>query len=254
MSFFNEMQSDAFTNELKIKTDYFNTIDSTNAEAKRQIRDGLQEDKLFIADAQTAGRGRLGRTFISNEKSGIYMTLALHLPQLDENAVRITAKTAVAVVRAIKQLFPASLSIKWVNDIILNHKKLAGILVETLPDATQQGAYAVIGIGINTGKNPLPEEIQPIATSLFLEESERVALMKAVATEVQKECRALDDLDYLKEYRQYSNVLGKNISFGNLETMEKGLALDIDETGALLVQKEDGTVTRLSTGEISVRL
>jgi len=240
--------------EFGVTTAFYPLIDSTNLEAKRQIRNGLMENKLFWAKEQSAGRGRMDRKFLSNQGEGLYFSLAIHLPGMDENVVRLTAKTGVAVVRGIQECVNVSLSLKWVNDIILNGKKLAGILVETLPDVSGQGYFAVIGVGVNIGHQEFPEELAQIATSLKLPEKEILPVMKAILDNMMREYDCLEDCSYLEDYRQFSCVLGENITFGQFDRMEKGKALSIDDTGALLVEKEDGTIVRLSTGEISVRL
>jgi len=228
------------------------SIDSTNDEARRYIQAGLIGPTLFIAEEQTGGKGRLGRSFYSPENAGIYMSLAYPLRASYTDALRVTAKTAVSCLRGLQANVNAALSIKWVNDLYFGDRKAAGILVESVP----KGAgilWVIIGIGINLTDAGFPEELQDIAVSLHAENADRNAIITSIMKELLWELRHLSDTTYLETYRAFSNVLGENIRFGTAPDFKHGKAVAIDDNGALVVETEDGRTEVLSSGEITVR-
>ena len=143
----------------------YDMVDSTNNAAKRYFLDGGILPALFIADGQTAGRGRNGRSFFSPSGAGLYMSLALPINTSPDKAISFTAIAAVAVCKAIEQLTDIRPAIKWVNDIYVSERKVCGILVEAMPDKDGNMA-AVIGIGINVLGVDFPEELRDIAGSV----------------------------------------------------------------------------------------
>ena len=229
-----------------MKIYHYETIPSTNAEAKRMILDGVREGVL-LAKTQTAGRGRLGRSFFS--ENGIFMSVILAPEKIPFDPGFLTSATAVAVCRAaVEKGF--SVGIKWVNDLLLDGKKICGILTEAVSLGNQPLAY-VIGIGINVGNGEFPPEILDIAGSLPLNENEKNDLffcilsnMEAVLSEKKE-----DILAYLKEK---SVILGKPIRFYGAEDGE-GVALDLNENGGLIVLTDENKKIVLTGGEISVR-
>ena len=158
------------------KVEILSTVDSTNLECKRRIREGRELPDLLVANEQTAGRGRLGREFESPEDSGIYMSLHL-LPCLQaEDMVLITSAAAVAVCRAIRAVTGDEPVIKWVNDIFLHDKKICGILAEAITGSDGR-IHVVLGIGINvwTNKTQLSEQVQKIAGSFcYVKEASQI--------------------------------------------------------------------------------
>ena len=229
-----------------MKIYHYETIPSTNAEAKRMILDGVREGVL-LAKTQTAGRGRLGRSFFS--ENGIFMSVILAPEKIPFDPGFLTSATAVAVCRAaVEKGF--SVGIKWVNDLLLDGKKICGILTEAVSLGNQPLAY-VIGIGINVGNGEFPPEILDIAGSLPLNENEKNDLffcilsnMEAVLSEKKE-----DILAYLKEK---SVILGKPIRFYGAKDGE-GVALDLNENGGLIVLTDENKKIVLTGGEISVR-
>ena len=145
----------------------FSELDSTNQYLKELAKEGAKAGTVIIANKQSAGRGRLGRSFFSPEGTGIYMSILLR-PEMElQKSVRITSMAAVAVARAIERVSGIEAKIKWVNDIFLNGKKVCGILTESGINAiTGTLEYAVLGIGINVGTIQFPEELKDIATSI----------------------------------------------------------------------------------------
>ena len=229
-----------------MKIYHYETIPSTNAEAKRMILDGAREGVL-LAKTQTAGRGRLGRSFFS--ENGIFMSMILAPEKNSFDPGFLTSAAAVAVCRAVAEK-GFSVGIKWVNDLLIDGKKICGILTEAVSLGDQTLAY-VIGIGINVGNGEFPPEILDIAGSLPLNENEKNDLffcilsnMEAVLSEKKE-----DILAYLKEK---SVVLGKPIRFYGAKVGE-GVALDLDENGGLIVLTDQNKKIVLVGGEISVR-
>lgn len=252
----------------------FPEIDSTNSEGKRRIYGGLDRPLLLLAERQTAGRGRMGRTFDSPPGAGLYMTLCCPAGTLDGETVRVTAKAAVAAVRAIRSLTDLDLRIKWVNDLYVNGRKCCGILSETVQRAPGD-AWLVVGIGINVTDRAFPDEIRDTAGSLQAPDLDRNALAAAVSRELLREIRNLHDTSYLALYRERSCVLGRAVVYGSPEAVAAydagriplsrneqpgdggphcGYAEAIDDTGALIVRTSGGARVRLSTGDITIRV
>ena len=229
-----------------MKIYHYETIPSTNAEAKRMILDGAREGVL-LAKTQTAGRGRLGRSFFS--ENGIFMSVILAPEKISFDSGFLTSAAAVAVCRAVTEK-GFSVGIKWVNDLLLDGKKICGILAEAVSLGNQTLAY-VIGIGINVGKGEFPSEIRDIAGSLPLNENEKTDLFFCILANMEAVLsgKKEDILAYLKEK---SVVLGKPIRFYGAKDGE-GVALDLDENGGLIVVTDQNKKIVLTGGEISVR-
>ena len=242
-----------FVSEIQI----FSELDSTNRYLKELAKDGAKEGTVIIANKQSAGRGRLGRSFFSPEGTGIYMSILLRPNMELQKSVRITSMAAVAVARAIEKVSGIETKIKWVNDIFLNGKKVCGILTESgIHTTTGTLEYAVLGIGINVGNIQFPEELKEIATSICNECNHTVQREKLIA-EILKELEAwyssLFDGSFLKESRKRSMLLGKDILVvGSGEKDYKAKALDLDDMGHLWIEKE-GKKAMLHCGEVSVK-
>lgn len=233
----------------------YKEVDSTNNEAKRLIASGVISTALIVAETQTTGRGRQGRTFYSPEQTGIYMTLVIH-PKIDIfDAVSITTAASVAVVRAIKTLTSARPQIKWVNDIYLNNKKLCGILTEAVTDFESGMTQSIaIGIGINISTADFPADIAEVAVSLTPEGITRNRLVAEITKELLNFTGNLNDKSYMEEYRKYSLVLGKNITYYKNGAVYSAKATAIDDAGGLVVINSNGETEVLRFGEISVQL
>lgn len=240
----------------KLNVETFQTIDSTNAEAKRRLNDNLDEDLLILSEHQEAGRGRLGRKFYSPSRNGIYMSLALHELSPNNDATLITTAAAVAVCSAIEELTPLKPQIKWVNDIFINDKKVCGILTEGILSLETQTIQSIIlGIGMNILEDEqLPEELQPIVGALFQHETtiSRNTLAASVINHFYAIYETMETRAFLNDYRERCFVLGKPVSFTKNKETYKGIATGIDDTGALEIQLEDQTCTKISYGEISI--
>jgi len=244
----------AFLNDsvdLEIKT--FKTIDSTNNEAKRAIAEGMTKDGIFVADQQSSGRGRRGRSFYSPEKSGLYFTAVLHPDVSLSDSVGITALTAVVVADVISEITKKHPQIKWVNDIFIDNKKVCGILTEAVSDFEANRVEAVIvGIGINLTTDLFPEEISEIAGSVG--SINRCYLTAEIFKRLKTGCESLADRKFMDDYRKYSLVIGKEVEFSRNGRDYIATARDISNDGSLLVITKDGEEIALNGGEISVKL
>ena len=231
----------------------YGITDSTNKRAREQ---GQIEGRaaLFIADGQTEGRGRLGRSFFSPDGTGLYMTLLTEAPKGDAFAL-MTSVAAVTLREGISRIFDVDTDIKWVNDLYLDGKKVAGILAESF--VCEDKRYVALGMGVNLTTKEYPEELEGIAGAIVkdIESDELEVKRYALAFEVTRGLlEALDrDTDgYMERYRRYSCVIGKSIVFTQNGESKRGEAVDITPKGELLV-KVDGETVSLSSGEITVR-
>lgn len=237
------------------------SIDSTNTEAKRQAALGAEEGLVILSRHQSAGRGRAGRSFHSPAGLGLYLS-ALLRPKLPPDAVvNFTAWTAVAVCDAIQATCGVRPQIKWTNDLVLNGKKLCGILTELgLNQATGALDYLVVGVGINVNHSPadFPEDIRSIATSLSMELGRPVdhaALAAQVILSLDRLYARFPEKKaaYLEQYRTDCLTVNKPVQLITPACVQDAFATGIDEDFRLLVTYPDGTTGAVSTGEVSVR-
>lgn len=236
---------------------HLETAESTNTLAKELVLTGEKGELLIVADSQTLGRGRSGKSFFSPSGRGLYMTLVLRPKYFSADFTLITAAVAVAVSRAIEKVAGVAPSIKWVNDIILGGKKLGGILCESVFSGGGKLDAVIIGIGINLSGGDFPPEIESIATSLGGK-----ADRDTLCAEIAKELFPLSDSlysqtpnkDFLKYYRSHSCVLGKDIAYSQNGKSFPGKAISILDGGELQVLTPDGKTVTLSGGEISLRI
>jgi len=249
-----------FENYLKNKKiRYYDSVSSTNTLLKSCAAQGETENTIFLSEHQTAGRGRLGKTFFSPRGCGIYLSYLLRQNIPANDALFITVAAAVAMVRALKDILNIDAQIKWVNDIYVHDKKLCGILTEAVftPDASL--SYAVLGIGVNVKTPPegYPEEFAYKTTNLEdvcgkISDSQKCELMAAF---IKNFDIIFSDKEktYIKEYKEASCLLGREIEILSGEHKGFATAVDIDANAALAVRKPDGNIVSLSCGDVSIR-
>lgn len=229
----------------------FKSVDSTNRAAKDMAASGHNLPLLVVADSQTAGRGRLGRSFYSPAATGIYMSITIGGFKAPQNAVFITSAAAVAVTDAIIALTGKSPGIKWVNDIYLDNKKICGILAES--QTREDGIAVTVGIGINVTTSDFPPEISDIAGTLGADVP-RERLIAEITKNLLDMCKTPEDTTFIEKYKKRSILLGKEINYCFNGKGKSAMATDIDRNGGLVVKNEDGSYTTLSSGEVTVRL
>lgn len=235
-------------------------LDSTNTECKRRVIEGAPHGLTILAEEQTAGRGRLGRDFYSPAKTGIYMSILVH-PSMDgSDAMLLTTAASVAVCRGLTKVLSVDPEIKWVNDVYLNGKKVCGILTEAISNFEMGKIDAVIvGIGINYRTEEFPEDIKDRAGAVeTTSDIPRNQLVAAVLNAFWEIYDHIEDREFIKEYRQRSMVLGKNIRILEKGQWKEAKAVDVNDDGGLVIQIEnpDGSIGQrvLQTGEITLRL
>lgn len=235
----------------------FKCVDSTNTCAKRMILDGAVHGTLVAAEEQTCGRGRYGKPFFSPAGTGVYMSLILKPERRIQEVLPITITSAVAAARVIERFSGGSASIKWVNDIYRNGRKVCGILTEAITDFESGMAEAVVvGIGINvtTGMDVFPETLRQTAGSILPSGGTRNQMIGQLVSEILCLSEDLSSPEILREYRQKSCVIGKEISWQEDESLRTGTAVEIDAQGCLVVQAEGGQRLVLHPGERSVKI
>lgn len=232
-----------------IGVSHFDIIDSTNLEAKRQVKAGCRLPRVIVADAQTAGRGRMGRQFYSPDGTGLYMSFVYEPETEFSDSVTVTSAAAVAVVRAIEELTDLKPRIKWVNDIYIDDKKVCGILTEAL---TGEKTTVIIGIGVNITTSDFPNVIKNTAASLNVS-VDKNDLLLSILNHLAELIKGLAQRTFLSEYKEKSMVLGKEVYFIRNGETKDGIAVDINNDGGLIVKTADGLAT-LSTGEITLRV
>ena len=232
----------------------YDCVSSTNILAKEWGANSKNE-ALFIAESQTNGRGRMGRTFYSPESSGIYMSLLLRPTIKFEDYTLITTAAAVSVAKAIEAVTQCETKIKWVNDIFLNGKKVCGILTEGVFE--EKNTFAVLGIGINLfePKGGFPEEISQIAGGIFHEkcsDDTKTELVAKVINNFYKFYYNLPQKAFLEDYRKKDMLYGKTVSYLKNGTLFSGMAQGITDNLELKVIDNSGNTHLLSSGEVTI--
>ena len=242
---------------------YYDSVDSTNLRIKQMGDEGAPEGTLAVADKQTAGRGRRGRSWDSPSGSSIYMSLLLRPKIEPDQAPMLTLVMALSVAEGIMDCGDScgnpDVKIKWPNDIVYQGKKLCGILTEMSADMDQIH-YVIVGIGINVQMTDFPKEIQNTATSLKLVTGKtllRNELLAKVLEEFEVLYEQFVSAESLKNLKaEYESRLANKDNRVNVLAPSgawQGICLGIKEDGALLVQREDGKVEEVIAGEVSVR-
>ena len=233
--------------------------DSTNLRAMQLGKEGAVHGTLVVAEQQSMGRGRRGRSWVSPAGTNVYMSLLLRPEFEAAQAPMLTLLMAYSVAEALKESEQIDVQIKWPNDLILNKKKICGILTE-MSMKDQQIGHVVIGVGINVNTETFPEELKESATSLRAETGRvlsREALLACVMNKFEenyKEFCEAGDLSCIKEgYNQILVNVGKEVRILEPGNEYNGKAHGIDHLGELKVEKEDGSMVSVFAGEVSVR-
>lgn len=239
----------------------FKEINSTNDYAKSMCRRSdvsPPDGSVIIAESQTAGRGRQGRTFCSPKTSGIYFSVILKPSVKIEYAPLITSAVAVAVCEAIRKVCGINAMIKWINDIFINGKKICGILTESSVNCSADALdYAIIGIGINTGSVKEVFSGQLLETASSIEDEcgikvNKCRLIAEVLNCLENRLSGLEKRDFLDDYRKFSYIIGKRVAVVKSDSERLAFACDIDDMAGLTVKYDDGSYETLNSGEARI--
>ena len=240
---------------------YFEETDSTNTQAKRLAEEGAESGTLVVADMQTAGKGRRGRSWQQSSGTMISMTFILKPEFPPDEASMLTLVAAHSVAKAIEEETGLTASIKWPNDIIINGKKIVGILTEMSLSVEQDCIhYVVVGIGINVNLTEIPEEIRETATSLSLETGRSIGRSKLIARVMEyfekdyEQFLETGDLSgILDSYNAHLISMDREVRILDPKGEYTGISRGMNRVGELLVEREDGSTVNVYAGEVSVR-
>ena len=240
------------------KIHVFDELDSTNSEAYRMAREGGEEGEVVVADRQLRGKGRLDRPWLSPPGVNLYVSIILRPPIAVRNAPLITLMAAVATAKAAKGISGLQPRIKWPNDLLINGKKIAGLLNE-LKSKAGEVDFVILGIGINVNMTleMIPEEMRPIVTSLREElgyDISRVEFLSTLLREVEGEYQAFltgETERILRQWEELSQMVGKVVEMKSFHEVIRGRVKGIDSDGSLLLSAPDGSEKRVIAGDIS---
>lgn len=242
----------------------YEETDSTNLRIKQMAEEGAEEGLLAVAECQSAGRGRRGRSWCSEPGSGIWMTLLLRPKCEPVCAAPLTLVAALAAVSALKETTGLDVKIKWPNDIVLNGKKICGILTEMSSEVDYIN-YVAVGIGINVNTRSFPEEVKEVATSLFMESGRSCARSVIIAAIMRYMEEYYEQFLMTKDFSKMQEAYNRQLvnkdrqvtvlagEAGRQHVLYRGTAEGINKNGALLVRTDDGAVQEVVAGEVSVR-
>ena len=246
------------THEIGKNIIYLDTIDSTNTYGKKIAKE-TSHGSVVLSEEQTLGRGRLGRGWISPVGEGVFISIVLKPDIPLTEGMKMTQIAAAATCKAIRDLTGLEALIKWPNDIVVNGKKVCGILTEMAGELNRID-YLVVGIGVNTNNEKFPDKLAGIATSLRIEKGREID-RKTLIVKILENFECFYE-DYIKSkelvrtlavIRSYSAILGKNVFILKGDRKIKALALEINDDGLLGVRYENGEEEMLLSGEVSIR-
>lgn len=236
---------------------YFTETDSTNTRAKDLAVRGAPEGTLAVCEKQTKGKGRKGRTWFSPSQGGVYISLILRPTISPSEAPKITLLTAVVVAETLRPLTGLNVIIKWPNDILINGKKIAGILTEM---STEMDAidHIVVGLGLNVNTPDFPDDIKEKATSIFIETSKhfpRVGFIQEYLKWYEKYYEIFKKTGFepvIKRWKELTNMIGKRITVEMISKKYSGEVQDIDKDGVLILRDNKGKSHRIIFGDVTL--
>lgn len=237
---------------------YFERTGSTNREARELAGQGAPEGTLVVAEEQAGGRGRLGRGWFSPYARGIWCSLILRPDVHPAQAPPVTMLSAVALARAVKDSTGVAPGIKWPNDLLVDGKKICGILTEMSADMDRVN-YLVVGMGLNVNTEDFPEELKEIATSLKIKAGAHLSrrlILQRLLLEFEKFYRLWLNEGFnpvLKEWKENCVTLNRPVRVTSARESWEGWAEDVDDTGALLLRLPDGSIKQVLAGDVSLR-
>jgi BirA family transcriptional regulator, biotin operon repressor / biotin---[acetyl-CoA-carboxylase] ligase len=237
----------------------FRDTDSTNVRAEHLANEGAPEGTVVVAETQSQGRGRRGRRWFSPPGEGIYASIILR-PRVSPNeAPKLTVMASVAMAVTLLSMMPLGVAIKWPNDILINAKKVAGILTEISAEMDRIH-YVIIGLGINvnTPCDVFPPDIRDTATSIFIETGNacsRVKLLRSFLESLESyyETFKREGFDpVMRRWKELTNIIGKQITVDLIDHTYTGVVLDIDDDGFLILRDSGGTLRKIVSGDVTL--
>lgn len=251
----NEIKQRLTHKELVVET--HECVDSTNTMLKQRGREGAPHGLIIAAEHQTAGRGRMGRDFFSPADTGIYFSILLRPSLNPEDCLLITTAAAVSCARVLEHYAQTDAKIKWVNDIYIDNKKVCGILTEAAFAGNGKIDYAVLGIGVNLSppKNGFPVDITHKAGTVFktVNADLRGVIMADILNDFLKVYETIEKREFIQEYRSRSLLDGMPVEVIKHNCIIPAEALYVDEKLQMVVRYQDGTMERLSSGDVSIK-
>jgi len=253
-----ELQARLGTRFVGRQAELYETIDSTNTRAVQAAQEGAPDGTLILAEWQSQGRGRLGRRWLAPTGSSLLLSLIFRPPLKPSQAQRMTMVCSLGAVAAIARVAGLQVQVKWPNDLLLEGKKLGGVLTELGMGEQRALAYVVVGMGINVNLDPtiLGDVLTP-ATSLQAvlgRPVSRLDLLAALLEEIEARYEKLRaGWSPREEWRAHLATLGQHVEVKAGEELIQGTAEDIDEDGALLVRTPEGELRRILAGDVTLR-
>lgn len=229
---------------------FLEETDSTNAYLRSLAENGAPDGQTVVAKRQTAGRGRMGRSFDSRE-GGLYLSYLVRVGA--EDPFELTGRAAVAVRRAIECTYGISVDIKWLNDLVLNKRKICGMLAQGL--FSKEGGIIILGVGVNVNQASFPQELETTASSLLMEtgkEYDIFLLAENIVSQLDS-IRKGSAQSVLEEYRASCLTIGRSITVVSAKERRTAFALSVNDDFSLSVRYENGEEKKVSSGEVSVR-
>lgn len=230
------------------------SVDSTNDRLRTLAMHKAEEGTVLLAEQQTAGKGRMGRSFVSPPKAGIYLSVLLRPEQKPEALMTLTARAAVAAALAIETCCGVKPGIKWVNDLQLNGRKICGILTElSLEAESGRVNYAIIGVGVNCNLSleDFPATLQGVAGSIR-SEAGIVVDRNALAAELIRRLSRLQSQEWRSFYLERCTTVGRRVTVLDADAPLEAEVIDVGERAELIVRLDDGTLRAVNSGEVSV--
>ncbi len=228
---------------------------STNDAAHNLAAGGEKEGSVVVAESQTAGRGRMGRSWVSPKSKGAYFSVILRPDISPKEVSSITLFSALSVAKTIKEMAGLAAFIKWPNDVFINNKKICGILTEMNAE-TDKINFVIIGIGVNINTK---EELLPKGATSIMEargaEISRLELVKGIFKNMDKYYKLFKNgqiAEIIKEYKEFSNFLGKRVQVTYHNAKLEGYAIDVDREGALILRMDSGLNERVMAGDVTM--
>jgi BirA family biotin operon repressor/biotin-[acetyl-CoA-carboxylase] ligase len=239
------------------KIHYFTEVTSTNDVAKELAALRAKEGTIVIAEVQTCGRGRLGRDWLS-PKGGVWFSIILRPEVKAKDVFKITFLTAVAVAKTIREMFKLNAEIEWPNDILINGKKVCGILTETsIRGETVDSVIVGVGINANVDLNLFPKHLKKTVTTLAAEvkrEVDREKFLRVLLKELEAYYKMFKENNFdsiLEEWKQLNRLFGANVEVVSFNEKIEGQAVNVDQNGALIIRLADGTTRKVFSGDVT---